>query len=168
MARGYTREHYLAVIEKCFDRIPHFAPAGDFIVGFPGERDADFEQTEQLVRRVRYQNLFCFKYSPRPGTAAAARADDVPQREKEARHRRLLELQQTRARGLYGEHVGTDVEVLVEGPSTRNPRMYTGRTRTGKIVIFPPTAAPGELRDVRIHRATALALYGDIVPEEKP
>ena len=93
MGRGYTAERYLEIIAACRARIPGFAPAGDFIVGFPGETEEDFRATEDLMRAVRYQNVFVFKYSPRPGTRAAALPDDVPAEVKQARNARLLALQ---------------------------------------------------------------------------
>jgi tRNA-2-methylthio-N6-dimethylallyladenosine synthase len=166
MARTYTREQYCATIEKCRERIPGFALAGDCIVGFPGETDEDFAQTESLIRAARYQQLFVFKYSERPGTPAARLTDDVPTAVKEARNRRLLELHKEIALELYRQAVGTAVEVLVEGPSSRNPEKLTGRTRQGQIVIFPGPAQSGRLRRVLVRDATALALYGDLVPEE--
>ncbi len=166
MARGYTREQYLTIVEKCFDRIPGFAIAGDIIVGFCGESREDFEQTEKLLEEVRYQNLFVFKYSERPGTPAAKLADDVPRSVKEARNARLLELGRAIAGERYRHAVGTTVEVLVEGPSKRNPERYTGRTRTGQIVIFPPVSGVGELLTVEVRQTTPLALYGEVVPEE--
>ena len=167
MGRGYTRDDYLRTVEKCFERIPDFAIAGDFIVGFPGETEEDFEATADLVRRVGYQNLFVFKYSERPGTPAARLRDDVPRKIKEERNLKLLELAKEVALKIYRKAVGTEVEVLVEGPSSRNPEKFTGRTRTGQIVIFPPVSRTGVLRKILIKDATALALYGEPVPEER-
>ncbi len=165
MARGYTRERYLATIERCYARVAGFAPAGDFIVGFPGETDAEFAETETLMRAVNYQNTFIFKYSPRPGTRAALLPDDVPTVVKEERNARLLALQRELSLPIYRAEIGKELEVLVEGPSARNPQRFTGRTRTGKIVIFPPVDAAGELVTVRIENATHLALYGTLVTE---
>ena len=167
MLRRYTREDYRRIVEACYRTIPRFALAGDFIVGFPGETEEDFEQSLDLMRAARYQNLFVFKYSPRPGTPAAKLTDDVPRTVKESRNAQLLELQRDISLEVYREAIGTTVEVLVEGPSRRNTERQTGRTRTGQIVIFPPTADPGELRSVRIHTATSLALYGEVVAEEE-
>jgi tRNA-2-methylthio-N6-dimethylallyladenosine synthase len=162
MGRTYTREAYLATVGRCYKRIPGFALAGDMIVGFPGETAEDFARTESLVREARYQNLFVFKYSERPGTPAAKLADDVPRAVKQERNRRLLALHQEIALERYRSAIGTAVEVLVEGPSARNPDTHTGRTRTGQIAIFPPGPAPGTLATVRVHDATALALYGEV------
>ncbi|HAK94252.1 MAG TPA: tRNA (N6-isopentenyl adenosine(37)-C2)-methylthiotransferase MiaB [Planctomycetes bacterium] len=163
MGRSYTAERYLEIIEKCRARIPDFAPAGDFIVGFPGETEEDFRATEDLMRAVRYQNVFVFKYSPRPGTRAAALPDDVPAEVKQARNARLLALQREIALPLYREEIGRTIEVLVEGPSRRSAARFTGRTRSGKIVLFPPVDAAGELVKVRIEDATHLALYGTAI-----
>lgn len=164
MARGYTREDYLKVIAECRSRIPGFQVAGDFIVGFPGETDADFALTEDLVRQVRFQNLFIFQYSERPGTRAAGWPDDVPQEVKAKRNHRLLALQEEIAHASNQNRIGQTLEVLVDGPSKRNPERFSGRSRTGQIVIFPPTPATsetGRLIHVTIDRATHLALYGN-------
>ncbi len=169
MARGYTRTQYERIVEKCYERIPGFALAGDIIVGFSGETEEDFKQTVDLVEKVGYQNLFVFKYSVRPGTPAAKLPDDVPKEVKERRNNELLAVHRTQALALYRRAVGKEVEVLVEGPSTRNPELFSGRTRTGQIVIFPPgDALVGQLRRIAVTDATAVALYGRLADGESP
>jgi tRNA-2-methylthio-N6-dimethylallyladenosine synthase len=164
MRRGYTRERYLALCDALRAEVPRLALASDFIVGFPGETPADFEETLDLVERVRFQNAFVFKYSARPGTAAAEMADDVPEEEKRRRHSMLLEAQQRISREINTTRIGTLEEVLVEGPSKTNPARWTGRTDRHQIVIFPPAegVAPGMFANVRIEDATAVALYGEV------
>ncbi len=163
MRRGYTSENYLEMIDKCRSRIPGFEASGDFIVGFPGETEEDFELTVELIRKVDYQNLFIFKYSPRPGTSAAELPDDVPVSVKKERNRRLLEVQEAISLKKNRRLVGSEVEVLNTGPSPRNRETHAGRTRTGRIVIYPPTEPVGDIFPVKIDDATPLALYGTIV-----
>jgi len=119
MRRGYTRDFYLKRAERARELIPGVAIAGDFIVGFPGETDADFDQTVALVREAAFKNSFIFKYSPRPGTPAAGAVDDVPADVKRARNRRLLQVQEEVAGELNRGLVGRTFEVLVEGPSKK-------------------------------------------------
>jgi tRNA-2-methylthio-N6-dimethylallyladenosine synthase len=119
MRRTYTREFYLERVDAARRFIPEVQIAADFIVGFPGETDADFEQSVELVRRVGFKNSFIFKYSPRPGTPAAGLADDVPDAVKRRRNHRLLEVQQEVSQEVNRALAGRTVQVLVEGPSRR-------------------------------------------------
>ncbi|HLF92964.1 MAG TPA: tRNA (N6-isopentenyl adenosine(37)-C2)-methylthiotransferase MiaB [Planctomycetota bacterium] len=164
MRRGYTAERYLEICDTLQREIPGIGIASDFIVGFPGETAEDFERTVALMERVRFQNSFVFKYSPRPGTGAAALADDVPEEEKKRRHQVLLEVQERISRDKNRAREGQRLEVLVEGPSKRDARRQTGRTDTHQIVHF---AAERDLRGcfatVEITGATALALSGSLV-----
>jgi tRNA-2-methylthio-N6-dimethylallyladenosine synthase len=115
MNRGYTREEYLEFVGRIQDRLPDCTIAGDFIVGFPGETDADFEETVSLVRAVPFKNNYIFKYSPRPGTVAITRfEDDVPTEVKKLRNNRLLDVQAEVSAKAHAMWLGKHVEVLVE------------------------------------------------------
>jgi tRNA-2-methylthio-N6-dimethylallyladenosine synthase len=162
MHRGYTRERYLAIIGKLRAAKPEIGVTTDIIVGFPGETEADFEETLSLCREVGFDLPFVFKYSPRRDTPAARLPDQVPDEIIEARHQRLLALGNEIAARRYQRHVGRQVQILVEGPSRRNAARYEGRTRCNKIVVFPGGERHrGQLMDLRIERAGTFTLYGD-------
>ena len=161
MRRGYTVARYLSLVDRLRERVPGVEIAGDFIVGFPGETAADFDATLDLSRRVRFQNAFVFQYSPRPGTDAAAMADDVPDEEKGRRNRDLLALQEGISREKNAERVGKRLEILVDGPSKNNPRRQAGRTDTNQIVHFEAERdLRGRFVEVDITSSTALTLFG--------
>ncbi len=164
MGRRYTRAEYLAAIAKLRDFDPEFAITTDVIVGYPGETEADFELTRSLMEEAGYDNSFVFKYSPRPGTRSAALPDDVPTEEKERRDQVLLADQQTRGLARNQRLVGTVREVLVEGPSLRNPARWSGRDSGNRIVVFDPTApiAVGDLVQVKITDAHPQILLGEL------
>jgi tRNA-2-methylthio-N6-dimethylallyladenosine synthase len=159
MRRGYARADYV--------RMPDVALASDFMVGFPGETDADFRDTLDLVRRVRFQQSFVFKYSPRPGTRAARWDDDVPDAAKRERNQALLAVQEQVDRERRGALVGQTVEVLAGGPSKSDPTRLSGRTRQNDIVVFPgPSELTGTLCRVRVTGSTSLTLFGE--PADAP
>jgi len=163
MRRGYTVERYLEIVETLRRELPGIEIASDFIVGFPGETAADFEATIGLMERVRFQNSFVFKYSPRPGTDAAGLPDDVPEEEKKRRNQVLLDVQERVSLGKNRARVGQRLEVLVEGPSKRDPRRQTGRTDTHQIVNFEAGRdLAGRFATVEITGATALSLSGSL------
>ena len=166
MGRGYAREDYLRLVERARSRMPKIALASDFIVGFPGETEAEFEETLSLAEGVRFAQAFMFKYSPRPGTRAAEMADDVPPAVKAERHARLSKLQERVQLERHRGMIGCAVEVLVEGPSARDASRATGRTRTGEIVTFPADgdSLAGRLVEVNVTDATALTLAGEMAP----
>jgi len=172
MNRRYTRSEYDAIIDRARELVPDIALAGDFIVGFPGETEADHAASVELIRRSGYKNSFIFKYSPRPGTIAAKRLpDDVPAQVKRRRNRELLAVQEEVSLAQNRRFIGRSVEVLVEGPSPRSHKQpvppvgsqvqLAGRTRSDHIVVFDgePSLAGRYVR-VRIADATALALIG--------
>ena len=162
MHRGYTRERFLSLTEKLRGVQPGIGLTTDLIVGFPGETEADFEETLSLVRAVEFDNAYMFKYSPRRDTPAASMPGQLPQEIKEERNARLLELVNAVAARRYDACVGERVQLLVEGPSKRNPHRMMGRTRTNKIVVFEGSERHrGQLMDVDIKRAGAFTLYGD-------
>jgi len=166
MRRGYTRTHYLHLVERARQLIPGVTLASDFIVGFPGETEADFQQTVDLLREVRFKNSFIFKYSPRPGTKAAHLPDDVPLSLKRQRNRELLTVQAEVSRELNRECIGRTLPVLVEGPSKRDPCRLTGRSPGDRIVCFPgPADLVGREVEVLITEVTALTLVGELVSE---
>jgi tRNA-2-methylthio-N6-dimethylallyladenosine synthase len=160
MRRTYTRERYLALAETMRSAIPDLAFGTDIIVGFPGETEADFAQTLEVVEEMRYDSAYTFVYSPRAGTEAAAMPDPVPHEVKIERMERLVEVTQRLARENNESRVGRVEEVLVEGPSRTDPSMLRGRTRRNTTVVFAGEAAAGQLVDVQIDGATSTTLRG--------
>ena len=164
MRRGYTVDRYRRILQEARERIPALEVTSDFIVGFPTETAAECEETLAAVREFGFENIFAFKYSPRPGTEAFGIPDDVPREEKERRHRALVQAQAEVSRARHAGCVGTVLEVLAEGPSKRHPERLTGRDRSGRLVHFPGGAdRAGGLVPVRVDRATALSLVGEAV-----
>lgn len=161
MRRGYTVERYLEICDTLRAEVPGLEIATDFIVGFPGEMAEDFDATVSLLERARFQNSFVFKYSPRPGTDAAALEDDVPEQEKKRRNQVLLELQERISLDLNRQRIGSTMEILVEGPSKRDPRRQTGRTDSHQIVNFEAGRdLSGTFTRVEITGASPVALAG--------
>jgi tRNA-2-methylthio-N6-dimethylallyladenosine synthase len=162
MHRGYTREKFLGIIQKLRKAKPEMGIYTDIIVGFPGETKEDFEQTMSLCREVQFDNAYIFKYSPRRDTPAAEMPDQVPQKIREERNHRLLELVNEIAARKYETFIGKQVEILVEGPSKKNAERYTGRTRCNRIVLFDGGPRhQGQLMGVKIERTGSFTLYGD-------
>jgi tRNA-2-methylthio-N6-dimethylallyladenosine synthase len=160
MRRTYTRERYVALVEKIRGAVPDVALGTDIIVGFPGETEADFAQTLEVVEEARYDSAFTFVYSPRVGTEAASMPDQIPHELKIERMERLVEVTQRLARENNGARVGRVEEVLVEGPSRTDPSVLRGRTRRNTTVVFTGDARAGELADVLIDGATSTTLRG--------
>lgn len=163
MRRGYTREQYLEAVERLRAAVPDIAVTTDVIVGFPGETEADFEQTRTLMGAAGFDNAFIFKYSPRPGTVSATWEDDVSEEEKSRRNQILLGDQDVRGAILNQKLVGTVQRVLAEGPSLRNKARWSGRTSSNKIVVFTPPKGlnPGDTVDLTIVRAAPQTLYAE-------
>jgi len=162
MHRGYTREKFLGIVEKLRRAKPGIGITTDIIVGFPGETEEDFELTLSLAREVQFDNAYIFKYSQRRDTPAADMPDQVPQEIREERNHRLLDLVNEIAARKYDGFIGRQVQILVEGPSKKNPARYTGRTRCNRIVLFDGSARhQGQLMDVKIERTGSFTLYGD-------
>jgi len=161
MHRAYTAEKYLALVDSIRAVRPDVAITTDVIVGFPGETDADFDATCELVRRIGYDNAFVFKYSTRRDTPAAAMQDQIPEEIRDERNRVLLALIDDSAKAKNEVLVGQRVEVLCEGPSKTNPDTLSGRSPGNKIVIFEGGERHiGEVFDVKIERAGGFSLYG--------
>jgi tRNA-2-methylthio-N6-dimethylallyladenosine synthase len=162
MHRGYTRERFLGIIEKLRRTKQGIGVSTDIIVGFPGETEEDFEQTLSLAREVEFDQAYIFKYSPRRDTPAADMPDQLSTSVKEERNERLLRLVNEIAARNYAKLVGTQVQILVEGPSKKNPARMMGRTRCNKIVVFAGSDRHrGQIMDVKITRAGSFTLYGD-------
>ena len=162
MHRGYTRERFVNLVERLRAVRPEMGLTTDLIVGFPGETEADFEETLALAREVRFDNAFVFKYSPRKDTPAASLPDQLPPEMIVERHARVLDLINQVAGERYESLVGRRMEILVEGPSRRNPARLEGRTRCNKIVVFEGSPRHvGQVMEVRIRRAGGFTLYGD-------
>jgi len=141
---------------------PEIGISTDIIVGFPGETEEDFEETMSLAREVEFDQAYIFKYSPRHDTPAAAMPDQVPQSVRESRNAVLLQTINEIADAKYQNFVGRQTQILVEGPSKKNPARMTGRTRCNKIVVFDGGERhQGQIMDVKITRAGSFTLYGD-------
>ena len=171
MNRRYTAAEYLDLLARARGVVPGIAISGDFIVGFPGETDSDFRQTAELLEKAQYKNCFVFKYSPRPGTAAAAKLQDTVSSEiKRKRNIELLARQEEISDRLAGRFLGKTVTVLVEGPSKKphldsaeggDQPQLVGRTRTDHIVVFNgPALLAGRFVKVKITKTAPLTLFG--------
>jgi len=160
MRRTYDRQRYMDRVSLIREHVPDCAITTDIIVGFPGESEADFEQTLEVVDELGYDSAFTFVFSPRRETEAAEFADQVPHPVKVERMERLIELVQRRAAERARRFVGREIEVLVEGTSRTDETRLRGRSRHNKAVNFEGTAAPGELVEVEITAATSQTLTG--------
>ena len=168
MNRGYTAREYLDLIDYAREKIPGVAFTSDIIVGFPGEGEADFAATLDLVEKVGYHALFTFLYSKREGTKAAELPDPTPRAEKIARLDKLLELQRVFGRRQYDDLVGKTLRVLAEGPGKTHPNKMTGRSEQNVIVEFDGDASQiGEFVNVKIEEALQWAVLGKVVDESK-
>ncbi len=166
MRRGYTRDAYLSKIEALRGLVPDISLSTDLIVGFPGETDDDFQATERLMREVGYDNAYIFKYSPRPGTDAAARQDDVPLPVKEERNQRLLALQERISLENHQALEGCSMDVLFEEHG-RLPGQWFGRTRRNHgVIVSSEQPLAGFTRTVRIERATSRTLFGELAASD--
>ena len=164
MNRGYAVEHYREMIDRARQIIPGVEIASDFLVGFPGETESDFQQSLQLVKEVEFQQSFIFKYSERPGTSASRLKDDVPEETKRERNALLLSAQQQVDRKRRAALVGSSLEVLVDGASKTDSSRLSGRTRQNDIVVLEgPESLSGQLCSVRITGSTPLTLFGDVL-----
>jgi tRNA-2-methylthio-N6-dimethylallyladenosine synthase len=162
MRRRYTRESYLELIAQIRQTLPDVALSTDMIVGFPGETDADFDDTMSLTERAQYHSMFSFKYSPRPNTLADKRMpDDVPEVEKTRRIVALQARQKAIQTALNARLVGRQVEILVDSCSRRRESEISGRTSQNVVVNLPGSAeAVGQLLAVNIERSGAHSVWG--------
>ena len=166
MRRRHTRADYLALVAQIRAAIPNIALTTDIIVGFPGETEADFEETCSLVRAVGYRGMFSFKYSERPATLAARRMPDtVSEPEKTRRIVALQSLQREIQLSLNEEAIGSTVEVLVDSSSRRREDELSGRTTGNTVVNLPGEASwIGRLIDVTVRKAGPHSLWGEALP----
>ena len=162
MNRHYDTGRYLEILDYMREKIPHVAVTSDIIVGFPGETEEDFEATLSMLRRVEFDMIYSFIYSPRRGTPAAEMEDQIPQEIKSARFERLLAVQNEISLAKNKPFVGKTVRVLCDGLSKTNDKIYSGRTEHSKIVFFDGCEEDtGRFVNVRIDRAEPFALYGE-------
>jgi tRNA-2-methylthio-N6-dimethylallyladenosine synthase len=177
MKRLYTVEFYRDMLARCRERVPGVAVSSDFIVGFCGETEEQFERTCDLVREAGFKNSFIFKYSPRPGTKAdELYPDGVPEEVKKRRNNDLLAIQNKVSLANHRGRIGQTVQVLVEGPSKNalkhesgaGPVQLTGRTMTDHIVVFAGNERlTGQTVDVVVEDASAFTLFGSVVTGEQ-
>jgi tRNA-2-methylthio-N6-dimethylallyladenosine synthase len=160
MRRTYSRERYLRLVEELRTAIPDLALTTDVIVGFPGESEADFEETLEVVSEVEFDGAFTFVFSPRSGTEAAGLPGQVPDDVKTRRIERLVAVVQQIAARRNGDRVGQVEEVLVEGPSRTDPSLLRGRTRRNTTVNFEGAAPAGAIVPVLVTGATSTTLQG--------
>jgi tRNA-2-methylthio-N6-dimethylallyladenosine synthase len=160
MRRTYSRERYLRLVDEMRAGIPDLALTTDIIVGFPGETEADFAETLEVVEEVGYNGAFTFVYSPRRGTEAAEMPDQIADDVKRERIERLVEVVQRVAARRNAARIGRIEQVLAEGASRTDPGLIRGRTRRNTTVNFTGSAVPGELVDVAIEHATSTTLQG--------
>ncbi len=161
MRRGHTAAQYRQGVNRLRAARPDISISSDFIVGFPGETDADFQATMELIEEVRFDHSFSFIYSPRPGTPAVKMPDDLPMEEKKARLAQLQARIDELARGYSEAMVGGMQRILVEGPSRKDPLMLSGRTENNRVVNFAGDAGLiGSFVDVKITEALPNSLRG--------
>ena len=161
MNRHYDTERYLDIVSYMREKMPDIVITSDIIVGFPGETEEDFEATLDMLRRVKFDMIYSFIYSPRKGTPAAEMKDQIPREVQNERFDRLLALQNEISLEKNLPLVGREVRVLCDGESKTNSLVFSGRTDGGKIVFFEGDASDkGQFVTIKIERAEAFALYG--------
>ncbi|HEV8139320.1 MAG TPA: MiaB/RimO family radical SAM methylthiotransferase, partial [Pyrinomonadaceae bacterium] len=164
MRRGHTTADYLRRIETIKNARRQIAITSDIIVGFPGETEQDFRDTMSLVDNVKYDGLYIFKYSERPGTPAAKLPDDVSRSEKRSRFLELETLQQRQQKAIYESYIGREVKVLAESVSAKSKSDFTGHTTCHKVVNFPRHELNlGEITRIKITKAKQNSLYGETI-----
>jgi tRNA-2-methylthio-N6-dimethylallyladenosine synthase len=162
MKRRHTSAWYRERIDEARRIIPGVQFATDLIVGFPGESEEDFLETLKLVEDVRFAECYMYKYSPREGTPAAKLADEIPGTEKSRRLQALIDAQRRIGREILLEQVGRTAQVLIEGPSKRDPSELFGRTRNRFMVVVPQgSVQPGDLVDVHLVELRGTTLRGE-------
>jgi tRNA-2-methylthio-N6-dimethylallyladenosine synthase len=163
MKRGYTALEYKSVIRRLRAVRPDILVSSDFIVGFPGETDADFEAMMKLIDDIEFDNSFSFLFSPRPGTPAANLTDDTPHEVKQARLQRLQAVINANVKRYSDAMVGSIQKVLVEGPAVRDANELQGRTEHNRVVNFAGSAELiGQLIDVKITHSNNFSLRGEV------
>lgn len=169
MKRNYTVDEYRALVARLRTAIPDLALSTDVIVGFPGETEEDFERTAALMREIRFDSAFLFKYSARPDTRACRWDETVSEDEKGRRLQHLIDIQHAISGEINDAWVGREAEVLVEGPARRNPEQLYGKTAQFKTLVLPNDRTPaGALRRVRVVGATPVTLFGRAIDARAP
>ncbi len=170
MNRTYTIEHYLNLIQKAREIIPGVSFSTDIIAGFPTETDEDHKATLEVLKTVRYDGAFMFKYSPREGTKAYKMKDDVPEEVKGQRLREIIDLQQKISYEKNQELIGKEEIILIEGTSRKSDEYFSGRTDTNKVTIFPASEkyGVGDYVRVKITGATSATLFADVLEKISP
>ena len=167
MKRGHSAFEYKQKIKKLREIRPNISMSSDFIIGFPGETDADFEHTMSLIEEIGFDHSFSFIYSRRPGTPAAELPDDVPHDVKQARLARLQHVINNSTQQISREMVGTVQRILVDRPSRKDESEMSGRTENNRVVNFKgPASLIGEFVDVQITEAFTNSLRGELVTEK--
>ena len=166
MRRSYRRERYLGWLERIRYAIPTIGVSTDIIVGFPGETDADFEDTLDVVERARFDQAYTFQYSPRPGTRAAQMPEQLPKDVVQQRFERLVALQERIALERAREQIGTTHELLIEGRGRKGGAQ--GRTRTNRVVHLEADVAPGTFVEARVVSAHPHHLVGELAGAREP
>jgi tRNA-2-methylthio-N6-dimethylallyladenosine synthase len=172
MERSYTRERYETVLARIRERIPGVAVSTDIIVGFPGETDEDFVMTRAFMKQARFDSAFLFKYSARPDTKSFRMPETVAEDEKGRRLQALIDQQHQISGEIHDGWIGREVEVLVDGPSSRGAgtaRQLHGKSREFKTVVWADDgSAAGTLQRVRVVGATPVTLLGESVAATEP
>ncbi len=169
MHRGYTADRYLDRLAEARATVGELAVSTDIIVGFPGESEADFERTLEVAAEARFDNAYTFVFSPRPGTEAAEMVDQFCDPDEVTdRYERLRTVVERTGRAAYAARVGRTEEVLVEGPSKKDPAMLTGRTVHNRLVHFAGSLRPGTFAEVKVTDAGAFHLRGELVAVTAP
>jgi tRNA-2-methylthio-N6-dimethylallyladenosine synthase len=164
MKRGYTARQYIEKVELLVKLVPEVEFTTDIIVGFPGETRGDFERTLGMLDAVKYQNAFSFRFSPRPGTAAAVMKDPVGADVKRSWLPELQEFQNRITAQKHRNMIGREVEILVEGVDKKKSGSLEGRTRTNYIVHFPGDPAMiGRMVRVKLISSRTIHLMGEMV-----
>ena len=165
MNRNYTKEQYLELVKKMYDKIPNLSLSTDIIVGFPGETDEEFEDTLDVVRKVNFEQIFMFIYSPREGTIASKREDQIPEEIKHKRFNRLKDLYDSKVDENNEKYIGKKYKILIEGMSKNDEKMFTGRTDTNKVVVFEPKDIYkiGDLVEIKITENHKWYFKGEII-----
>ena len=167
MKRGHSAFEYKQKIKKLREIRPNISMSSDFIIGFPGETDADFEHTMSLIEEIGFDHSFSFIYSRRPGTPAAELPDDVPHDVKQSRLARLQHVINNSTQQISREMVGTVQRILVDRPSRKDASEMSGRTENNRVVNFKgPASLIGEFVDVQITEAFTNSLRGELVTEK--
>ncbi len=165
MHRGYTLDQYRGIVGRLREAVPNLGLTTDLMLGFPGETDAEVENTLRFVEETRYDAAFMFAYSPREGTKADVYEDQIPEAVKLSRLQRLIDLQNKITLEINASQVGSVYEVLVERPSPKDPEQWTGLNRQGKTLVFPAGRdLAGRLVSVRAVKSHLWGFMGELLP----